>query len=934
MTTAMDSKVVQLPLREFADKLLPVPRELVSAQFPPRKMARITEAFADMIENYERRAWGNDHYDHPEDQLAVEFTQIINEHVLGHVAEMDVVQPEGSIPASSAAESTESTTGGSCQVAETGDGSLEGRGTCFVDNVSGYVMKVFAHKGESETRGDRHEVRRFDDEHEGGDEEEEDEDDEDDQEEDNEDDRIRSGAGLFKREFQPELVPDEPNWPYQGAFVQFTQDGVHNDPFDFSPLPGNVEVTADNDDSHRGWVLPCDFHLLQGDTEIVADNRERIRSRMQSCADSLSLYQHRTAVFSLVVIHREFRVMRWDPSGVFVSERVDYVRDTRALIEVLLAFIVSGSEAQGYDPTATLLTKDSEDYELMDRLVEESHIRIPVLPWAEGTRLPPTIPVQTYATFTPGAVPPLDANSYLVDDAHRGTPPPEGEANRSPAETTFTTRRILKDGSFVFQYVLDYFRRSLALPFLRYNLKVGGDEFLVTAPLYYTDRFGGTRGYVAFHKQSGRLVFLKDSWRPHYHGIKPEGDILHTLNEDEVRNVPTLLCHGVVEGQVTQVLDYWMDSEDRRAREERKKSAAGAAEDGPRGLKRARDNQEGEEMPRIHHYVHHRTALKEVCLPLTACTSSRQLVSVVGDTIEAHHDVMEKSKLTHRNISSESIAILPTFVEPDGGDDDSTLRVVWRGILGEWESATRIPAHGAYQSTQQPERTPAAWRHMSVASLTEGFDITSLRTADKVESFFHVILHHAIRFCPHNVDVTEFIDSTFITHTRQSDGGVRCPWNKMNILKEHGVLKFYGKKVVFYGQPGQPRSHNAPLHTLLSTLLKWFKARYDILDYEKSPQLASISVTPSSSNSDLPAKRQCVEPEPPNEAVITDGGPSASVEDDWQSEPVRPSDQTYELASRVDDQKAVSELFRQVRSMDWPENDVVGDQWIRVRRFH
>ncbi|KAI1783813.1 hypothetical protein LXA43DRAFT_1129476 [Ganoderma leucocontextum] len=634
----MDSKVVQLPLREFADKLLPVPRELVSAQFPPRKMARITEAFADMIENYERRAWGNDHYDHPEDQLAVEFTQIINEHVLGHVAGMDVVQPEGSIPASSAAESTESTTGGSCQVAETGDGSLEGRGTCFVDNVPGYVMKVFAHKGESETRGDRHEVRRLDGEPEGGDEEEEDEDDQDDQEEeDDEDDRIRSGAGLFKREFQPELVPDEPNWPYQGAFVQFTQDGVHNDPFDFSPLPGNVEVTADNDDSHSGWVLPYDFHLLQGDTEIVADNRERVRRQMQSYADNFSLYQHRTAVFSLVVIHREFRVMRWDPSGVFVSERVDYVRDTRALVEVLLAFVVAGSEAQGYDPTATLLPKDSYDYQLMDRLVEESHIRIPVLPWAEGTRLPPTtVPVQTYATFSPGAaMPPVDANSYLVDDAHRGTPPPEGEDDRSLAETTITTHRVLKGGSFVFQYVLDYFRRSLARGFLRYKLKIGDDEFLVAAPLYYAGRFGGTRGYVAFRKQSGRFVLLKDSWRPHYRGgVKPEGEILRTLNEDEVRNVPTVLCHGVVEGQVTRVLDYWMHSEDRRAKEERKKSAAGVAQDEPRGVKRARDDQEGEETPQIRHYVHHRTAFKEVCLPLTAFTSSCQLVSVVGDCIK------------------------------------------------------------------------------------------------------------------------------------------------------------------------------------------------------------------------------------------------------------------------------------------------------------
>ncbi|KAI1784479.1 hypothetical protein LXA43DRAFT_901579 [Ganoderma leucocontextum] len=730
-------------------------------------------------------------------------------------------------------------------------------------------MKVFARKwGTSDDKG---EVRRLDEEH---DDDNEHEDDGGEDEDEGEDDRIRSNAALFNRKSQPELEPDQPNWPYQSAFVQFTEEGIQNDPFDFGPLPGNV-----------------------------ADNRERIRHQMQSYADSLSLYQHRTAVFSLVVIHREFRVMRWDPSGVFVSERVDYFRDTRALVEVLLAFIVAGSEVQGYDPTATLLPKDSDDHELMDRLVEESYIRLPVLPCAEGTRLPPTIP---------------------------------GEADRSPAETAMTTRRVLQDGSFVFQYVLDYFCRSLAHGFLRYNLKVGSDQFLVAAPLYHTDRFGGTRGYVAFHKQSGRFVLLKDSWRPHYRGVKPEGEFLRTLNRDEVRNVPTLLCHEVVDGQATRVLDYWMDSEDQRAKEEcraeHKKSAGGAAEDEPRGAKRARDDQEGEEMPRIRHYVHHRTALKEVCLPLTACTSSRQLVSVVGDAIEAHYDATEKSKLIQRNVSSESVSILPTFVEPDGGDDDSTSRVVWRGILGDWESATPIPAHGADQSTQQPERTPAAWRHMSVASLSDRFHITG--TADEIESFFHVILHNAIRFCPHTVDATEFIDSTFITRTRQSDGAVRCPWNKMSILTEYGVLKFYGEKVVFYGQPGQPGSRNAPLNHLLSNLLKWLKARYDVLKYESSPRLASIPATPSSSNGDLPAKRQRVEPGPSNEAVTTGRGPSASVEDDWQLDPVRPSDQTYELASRIDDYKAVRELFQgQVKRMDWPENDVVGDQWIRDRGF-
>lgn len=55
----------------------------------------------------------------------------------------------------------------------------------------------------------------------------------------------------------------------------------------------------------------------------------------------------------------------------------------------------------------------------------------------------------------------------------------------------------------------------------------------------------------------------------------------------------------------------------------------------------------------------------------------------------------------HRDVSSEAIAILPTFVEPEDGDDH-TLRVVWRGILAGWEFARPMPAHGENQPMVQP----------------------------------------------------------------------------------------------------------------------------------------------------------------------------------------------------------------------------------------
>ena len=511
-----------------------------------------------------------------------------------------------------------------------------------VRKVPGYAMQVFAQKRASAMPAcdDRNEVRRLDD---GLEPRNHSEDENDENEDDSEDDRIRSTAALFSGESQSELDPDQSNWAYQSAFVQFVQQGAYNDPFDFSLLPGGAERTTDN----RARFSLDPYLFEWGAREDVAvDNRERIRARMQSHADRIALYQHRTAVFSLVVCLREFRVVRWDPSGVVVSERVDYVRDPGALVEVLLAFIGAGDEGLGYDPTTTRLWGGEEDYELMDRLADDGECRIPVLPWAEGALLPPTVPIQTYATVAPAAAPPADlaANSYsyLVDDAQHNTPIyPHGEDGNASMQTTTTIRKILKDGSFVFQYVLDSLRRSLASGFPRYRLAIGSDELLVAAPLYFAMRFGATRGYVVFHKQSRTFVLLKDAWWPHNPSWKTEGEILRRLNEDGVRGVPTVVCHGAVGGQVSRVLDYWMnlgETDPTQAngawRTAANTSGSSESENEPRGVKRARDDLEREKMWQIGAFVHYRIALKEVCLPLSTVTSSHQLVSVVGDCIE------------------------------------------------------------------------------------------------------------------------------------------------------------------------------------------------------------------------------------------------------------------------------------------------------------
>ena len=238
---------------------------------------------------------------------------------------------------------------------------------------------------------------------------------------------------------------------------------------------------------------------------------------------------------------------------------------------------------------------------------------------------------------------------------------------------------------------------------------------------------------------------------------------------------------------------------------------------------------------------------------------------------------------------------------------------------------------------------------MSVASLMNSASHV-LTTADELESFFHVVLHHAIRFFPHNVNATDFINTSFVPDRRdlagRSDGGadaVLCPLNKEIIVAELGVVKLRGKKVVFYrdSQSGTQSAgnRNAPLNHLLSAMLRWLKARYDVLEYDATTTAPSSPTSPGPSlNRDtvthLPAKRPREEPRPSNwndaASIAASGGLPASSSASEERDAVRPSDKTYELASRVDDHEAIRKLFEEaLKSMDWPVKDVVEDQWIK-----
>ncbi len=412
-------------------------------------------------------------------------------------------------------------------------------------------------------------------------------------------------AAMFRNDAVKHLKEGRPNWAHQRLFGGFKVSGSQYDPFEDAEL---------------------------SDTQPSAGSREQVRGHLIANAERVFVYQHRTAVYSFFVIGQEFRFFRWDRAGVFVTQKVDYVKNTRTFVEFFLGFAVLDDASQGIDTTVTLLEERSQLYKSMDSLAkgDRKALGMRVLSYGEGDVLPEDIPVETFE-LPLSSSPEHDHDSSETSGGQSQQAAASGSTIAAIPATTNTVRRP-KEGLFVFQYVLDYFASSLENNWPRYQVPIGNDTFLIARPIFETTGLTGrgTRGYVAWHVQSKSFVFLKDAWHPSCKGVEMEGDILQGLNDAGVEHIPTLLCHGQVASQETRVSHY-AQYVDTRTNDERKADSRSRNGETSKGKKRTR---EGEYHHHIRHYAHHRLATKEVCLPLVAFTSSKQLVSLVSDCVE------------------------------------------------------------------------------------------------------------------------------------------------------------------------------------------------------------------------------------------------------------------------------------------------------------
>ena len=461
--------------------------------------------------------------------------------------------------------------------------------------------------------------------------------------------------------------------------------------------------------------------------ESQAKTRKEVRGQVTTYSELVFEHQHRVFLITVVVIGRQYRLMRWDRAGVISTPSVDYYDNPDDLCEFLWRISHLDDEALGIDPTAIRL--QGSDFDELDAVAKRGDWKVDHKP------------------------------RVLKDD------------------------ELLTD-NFNFKYVRDMFAESIKdkkLPRYKLQISSGGQvlHFLVGKAAVVTAGMAGrgTRCWVAWYCEGSRFVWLKDSWRISFEDVEKEGDILARFNSVQIPGVPTLVCHGDVASQITLTADWW--------KYKRAQASAAAApvpastSDDTRELKRKReDDPDGPSTPaaaqspprrgprrscrksttkraprtnararkptakakapiqlsspgpivyspdcRFRHHHHYRMAVAEVGMPLEAFTSGHQLASIILDCIigefiivqdvwlpwlkhyAAHEHAATNSKLAvrvlHRDVSDKNIVIYPRIsLSPEG-----ERSLIWGGLLTDWEISKPIVGPNIQPKARQPERS-------------------------------------------------------------------------------------------------------------------------------------------------------------------------------------------------------------------------------------
>ncbi|KAH9913814.1 uncharacterized protein BXZ73DRAFT_106834 [Epithele typhae] len=684
------------------------------------------------------------------------------------------------------------------------------------------------------------------------------------------------------------------------------------------------------------------------DHEKLSSDRLAVRGQLMAYTLRVFRLQFREAHFQLFVNGRQFRFLRWDKSGVVVTDPEDYVtlEGTRKLLRMLYDFSCLDRKGQGYDTTVKLLPSTSSGWQQLE-LIKRSHpFDVEAYPDAPvpQTPLPPCLSLPWSAV--PQSL--LFKRNFLRADPLKAASPKAVQILALARDGD----RVSTDSEYyepTYEYIRSKFAETLGDGALRYVMHIGKRLFLVGDPVFHA--FGvvgrGTKGFFALDWLTQRIVFVKDTWQPFYSGLESEGAVLKRLNEKNVRFVPTHICHEDYVDQETETSNYGptgskrVDFSLRLAKTQNAVASSstpaaaaatpGAARATRSGAKRTRgDVAQGKQGAKLRHFRHHRLAVFEVCLPSTAFKDGRMWTLIVFAALCAHRDAVKLCEIVHRDVSVGNILVCPQV---------SGNRLEWEGKLSDWELCkTNVPTVPA----RQPIRT-GTYQFQPIICLKDPETVVGV--AEELESFFYVFLYNAVCLLDHNLpDVHEFVSKFF------DDNSARVPMLKMSAMDPQGVIRDSNRVELEFEASGGATAH--PINSLIDELLQLFQARYQVLKYDddlrayrkklsalqsQQEPLANDAKTNSDDvelvNSDTTDEPDAAAKPPPSQVRIL-ADELAVVPRPTRvpraKEPKPPGQDVSDLAARLDDHAYVIGLFKgYLLQNNWPAKDRLPESALR-----
>ncbi|KAJ2981291.1 hypothetical protein NUW54_g10892 [Trametes sanguinea] len=318
--------------------------------------------------------------------------------------------------------------------------------------------------------------------------------------------------------------------------------------------------------------------------------------------------QQRIFLYTVSLFGPFARLFRWDRSGCVVSESFDIHEHPDIITEFLWRFAHLSDAERGHDLTYSMASRDEE------ALFRDT--------------------VRAYVALQ------LDVFDEELDNALKTHYQP-GHVTKVPVHSPAAAGSGLK----------------------HYDLLVSRP---VVSPLSLDGRC--TRGFWAVDVETGKVVFLKDTWRIASHS-ETEGDILRRLNELGVRNVPILAFQGDVVDRRNNAL------EGNEPVYQETRTNKYVAEPWAHRI-------DGKDVI-VRRRRHYRLVTSTVGYSIKTLRGTEELLHSTYDVFIAMKDALEKDSRIHRDLSVGNIILVK---EPG--------RAIRRGYLIDWDASDRTDDAG------------------------------------------------------------------------------------------------------------------------------------------------------------------------------------------------------------------------------------------------